>query len=192
MDYEYATYKENHDGGGVTEENSWMYIDPDRAIQSKCLLGFYCPSSTTMYNCPDNSWCSEGSVEPFDCDPLSLCADENGTYQVNFINFMIGIGTTVLLLFVLRQLRKDERSRKINVENEKLKLNEKRNSSKRPISDDVQKERRNQAFIEIVFQNLSFKYPSSTKMILPSVSGTIPPASMTLVLGPSARYFSLL
>jgi hypothetical protein len=179
MDYRYGKYAY---GDVVTESNKEQYIDPDRAIQCKCLLGFYCPNSTTMYSCPSDHWCSESTVVPFECDPLSMCDSDAAAYQINFINILIGamMSFAVLVLsyvYIQRQKRKNEKSRKIDTESEKSKL---KNSKK---------EKQTNASIEISFRDIEFRFPSSSKQILPGISGTIPAAEISLVLGPSSRYF---
>lgn len=48
MDFRYASYKYMNSATDVTHQNKIEFIDPDRAIQVKCLFGFFCSSSSQM------------------------------------------------------------------------------------------------------------------------------------------------
>jgi ABC-type multidrug transport system fused ATPase/permease subunit len=134
-----------------------------------------------MYSCPTDHWCSESTVEPFECDPMSMgCGEEGAYYEINFINFFIGIATAFLtvfasILYIRRQRRKNEQSRKMDTESAKVQLK------------NTVKEKETTSAIEIAFRNIEFSFPNSPKVVLPSVSGKIPAAQMTLLLGPSSR-----
>lgn len=54
LDFQYASTVTRylHDPIDITNRNKKNYIDPDRAIQSACLSGFYCPNPTTILVCP--------------------------------------------------------------------------------------------------------------------------------------------
>lgn len=213
MDLRYADYKMRFEGVDVTDDNKELYVDPDRAIQCSCLLGFYCPNATTMYSCPDQEWCSEGTVDPFECDPLSMCSSSGGYYQVNFLNLLLALLTSIVILsistfYIRRQLRKDTHSRGIDVVQEKQKLQESKKQKTSStnlysvVADDTREEaetsqakvnhqsnqRRTNSAIEVKFRNIDLSFPEREQKVLDSVSGGIPPAKMTLLLGPSGRY----
>jgi hypothetical protein len=48
MDMKYAMYTQMDSDATVTEKNKENYIDKNRAIQVKCLFGFFCSSPNEM------------------------------------------------------------------------------------------------------------------------------------------------
>lgn len=48
MDMKYAMYTQMNSDATVTEKNKERYIDKNRAIQVKCLFGFFCSSYDEM------------------------------------------------------------------------------------------------------------------------------------------------
>lgn len=67
LDLQYALIKMMYGNNGVeiTDSNKEKYIDKDRAIQTQCLAGFYCPDTTTMLVSYHNSMLSLYSKERF-------------------------------------------------------------------------------------------------------------------------------
>lgn len=182
IDFRYAEARARYDNGvTITNENKLEYIDPDRTIQTSCMLGFYCPNSSTILPCPKGYWCSEATMKPHKCDVLSLCP-QNSAYQINFVNAVIALILIVLVIttsciMTFRQRRRNERSR--------LKEPTER-SSFQDVSSDSCMEEVSSDTAKICFENLSYVVKSGERVILPSISGTIPGGKITVLLGPTA------
>ncbi len=48
MDFRYAQYEQRNGWADVTQQNKEEFCDKDKAIQVKCLFGFFCSSSSEM------------------------------------------------------------------------------------------------------------------------------------------------
>jgi len=48
IDYRYALEKNLNNDNTVTRDNKEEYVPYDRAIQTRCMPGFYCPNATVM------------------------------------------------------------------------------------------------------------------------------------------------
>lgn len=59
-------------------------------------FSFYCPNATTIFPCPKNHWCPEGTISPLKCDVLSSCPEQS-YYEVNYINSIIALLLTLLI-----------------------------------------------------------------------------------------------
>lgn len=176
IDYYYAVLKEMYQGADVTYDNSYWYIDYQRAIQSKCVEGFYCPSSSEMIICPEGHWCPESSVEPIPCDSLSLCG-EGSIAPIEFTNLFLGGFLAVVTLLLSFHLRSKQR----NADRATRQFVSKSHSSKSQAADLAE-----YGSIEIEFHDLTYSVPcpgGSYRDILPSISGHIPASKFTLVLG---------
>eukprot|EP00981_Chlorochromonas_danica_P004890 scaffold978_cov172-Ochromonas_danica.AAC.21 len=117
LDYRYALLRTIWDAKSATWDDKEDYVVPDRAVQSMCFGGFYCPNSTTILPCTHDHWCTERTVSPFPCDDLSYCDDTQSAYQINFVNtlimgILVVIAFTVSILLRQRQLSKDFAARR--------------------------------------------------------------------------------
>jgi hypothetical protein len=193
MDFQFAMYKErNALDVTVTQKNKELYIDKNRAIQVKCLFGFFCSSSSTMEVCPSGHWCPQSTVEPNECDALSVCTEGAG-YQVNFLSTLIMI---VMALCVFT-------SSCVLVKRQKKRNNASRLKDPSSVSEEVgtvvrydNLNSQQRSYVEVSFKDLLFQVPApktrgqkdSTKIrdILPRVSGSIPAGKLSVILGPTA------
>jgi ABC-type multidrug transport system ATPase subunit len=186
LDYSYASYYALFNLITVTMSNAAQYVPEGRAIQNWCLAGFYCPNATTMLPCPAGHWCPERTVEPQKCDDLSVCG-EFSKFQVNFVNPVI-MGAIVLFAFMcsylltMRQTRRDRESHK-------------KDPAARVATSSVHEHdihqttlaQNDQRAIEVYFENIKFIAPNNpNRMILPEVTGFIPAAKITALMGPTA------
>lgn len=48
LDYGYAQLKSLYSEDVITRKNMDEYVVPDRAVQTQCFMGFYCPNATTI------------------------------------------------------------------------------------------------------------------------------------------------
>jgi ABC-type multidrug transport system ATPase subunit len=185
MDYSYASYLALFDNSvTVTPATAADYVPADRVIQSWCLAGFYCPNATTIVPCPAGHWCAERTAEPQQCDGLSACG-EFAHFQVNFVNTVI-MGAILLFAFICsyvlttQQARRDHKSHKKDPAARVA-------SSMFTHDVDNQSNSEDQRAIEVYFENIKFIAPNNpNRVILPEVSGFIPAAKITALMGPTA------
>lgn len=187
MDYEYATMKEAHNDVEVTRSNAYLYIDPDRAIQNRCLNGYYCESDMEMATCPGGHWCSESTVEPRSCGLLSICP-ESSYYEVNFTNLFLGLLAAICLLVistrtVIQQRRKDALCRNTQL------LHHPSHFGKEGVSDNKMTESStfldNHDSVAIDLIDISYAPNGRLVPIIHDITTSFPAGKMTMILGPS-------
>eukprot|EP00744_Colponema_vietnamica_P005775 GILI01008430.1.p1 GENE.GILI01008430.1~~GILI01008430.1.p1 ORF type:complete len:393 (+),score=61.58 GILI01008430.1:168-1346(+) len=70
-----------------------------------CLQGYYCPTATDVYECPEGHYCTHASYEPTKCPPLSICPA--GSYQMIYLGGVLSslcmIGLLIFLVITYRQ-----------------------------------------------------------------------------------------
>eukprot|EP01038_Epipyxis_sp_PR26KG_P012000 gene12000-16066_t len=178
MNYQYSLQRNYFQPVTVTRTNYLDWVDSNRAIQSACLKGFYCPSASEMKICPEGYYCPEGTKKPIKCDAMSICPENSG-YQINFINTIIGAAISLAILltsFILKrnQQKKDNKTRNTDPNGgdvvEKKKISTEEDSTK---------------LISINFSNIRFMGRGG-RVILPSISGNIPAGKITALLGPTS------
>lgn len=59
LDYRYALLKTLSDADSATWDDKEDYVVPDRAVQSMCFGGFYCPNATTILVSPSLPFSSQ-------------------------------------------------------------------------------------------------------------------------------------
>lgn len=211
MDYIYAL---THGYDDVTKDNADTYAAPNRAIQTRCLRSFFCDETDAMEACPADHWCSESTVEPQTCDILSYCPYFS-SFQLNFVNTLIATVAVTFVLctsyaLLRQQKRKNANSQKKqpndrNFSDEAAAIYFRMSLSSATAADTDQRDqcvttddtRRSSLesgtsqmlinetdVVEASFCDLH--YSTHGKEILPGVSGIVPGASVTVILGPSS------
>lgn len=190
--------KEAHAGVEVTHSNAHLFIDPNRAIQNRCLNGFFCSSSEDMASCPSGHWCSESTVEPRPCGIASICP-ENSYYEINFTNLIIGGLAAVCILFlssraVRQQQIKEAQCRNIQLlhridpSEDDTKKRDSAGSCIRLSGQDEAIDQNDCKSIAIELEDVVYHLPGSRSPILNHISASLPAGKMTLILGPSGWY----
>jgi hypothetical protein len=166
----------------VTKDNAGLYIDPQRAIQTKCMLGFYCPTNDDMIACPLGHWCAESAIAPFKCDNLSLCPYNFG-YAINFTNFLLATIFISLTLLASFQLRRQQRAADGLSRNH---VGNCQNYANQEDSGVETSKSMNCSSIAVEFNHLTVSMNDGTnasKIVLGNISGHIPQRKLTLMLG---------
>eukprot|EP01040_Poterioochromonas_malhamensis_P002087 gene2087-2226_t len=185
LDFQYASTVTRylHDPIDITNRNKKNYVDPDRAIQSACLSGFYCPNATTILPCPSGHWCPPNTVQPRKCDALSLCG-ERSAYQFNFVNFLIMMILVIIAFSASSFLRgKQESAEEIA---RKREPNVPTVVQKEEVQADQVVSEFKHGSIEIVFNDIHLQYSKDSKIVLPNVSGMVPAGQISAILGPTS------
>ena len=119
LDFQYARESQSKSGVDVTQANKLQYIQKGRYIQSNCMAGYYCSNSLAIDQCGAGNWCSEATIQPRTCDPMSVCSKGNAIFQVNFINFVIALVLCAVVAAAsfsdsLRQRARERASRQLS------------------------------------------------------------------------------
>lgn len=136
-----------------------------------------------MSICPSDHWCSEATVDPFECSDLSVCTT---AYSIDMTNLLIALLLIVLFLVTSvylrsKQQRMDKRSRALlntiqHVENDAKVSQSASTTTNCELTQSI----------DIDFHNLTFSVQDGQKVyhdVLPGISGHIPGAKFSLMLG---------
>eukprot|EP01031_Cornospumella_fuschlensis_P040398 gene40398-49230_t len=133
-----------------------------------------------MSICPSGHWCSEATVDPFECSDLSVCTT---AYSVDMTNLLIAI--LIMVVFIAaslhlrsKQVRMDKKSRAL--------LNAANNTTESQKTSSSTINSMPTSIIDIDFHNLTFSIQDSQKIyhdVLPGISGHIPGGKFSLMLG---------
>ncbi len=162
------------------------YVEPGRHIQSLCVNGFYCPSATEMLPCGEGNWCSEATVEPRKCDPLSICSSEIGYFQITFINIIIAgiltiiIGTLSYVFITNQRIRN-----KITRSGRTVKYVPVAAVEPVRSTESLESSNTKSSGVEILLLDAKFSYSSSKPIFyaISNISAHILPGSVTAILG---------
>lgn len=182
MDYQYAVMKEQASDVKVTRQNADLFIDPNRAIQNRCLNSFYCENVTAMATCPSGHWCAESTVVPRPCGLLSLCP-ENSYYEVNFTNLLLGaLAATCMMILssraVNQQRRKDTTCRNIQHQQGVAQPWISKEDVKIGVAEPAES-------IGITLNDAEYFPKGTDAPVIHNFSASIPAGKLTMVLGPS-------
>eukprot|EP01033_Poteriospumella_lacustris_P001858 gene1858-1351_t len=185
MDYDYAIMKMANNDAEVTRQNAIWFIDPDRAIQNRCLNSFYCENVTEMASCPSGHWCAESTVAPRPCGLLSICP-ENSYYEVNFTNLLLGVlAATCLLVLssraVHQQRRKDSACRNTQTQHGSTQPW----ISKEDAKIGTPETAKPAESISITLNDAEFFPKGSAAPVIHNFSASLPAGKLTMILGPS-------
>lgn len=186
MDYEYAIMKMANNDAKVTRQNAIWFIDPNRAIQNRCLNSFYCEDVTEMASCPSGHWCAESTVAPRPCGLLSICP-ENSYYEVNFTNLLLGVlAATCLLILssraVYQQRRKDTACRNTQTQHG---ISQPWISKEEDANSGMSKNGKPSESISITLNDAEYFPKGTAAPVIHHFSATIPAGKLTMILGPS-------
>ncbi|RYH26737.1 hypothetical protein EON65_14000 [archaeon] len=121
------------------------------------------------------------AVEPNACDALSLCASEEGVFQVNFFNALIMVILLIVsfgssCLFSRRQRKKYAESSTLDPSSRSVTDKAGQATTTVPVSSGL---------IHVQFKDLVYEVGHG-HVVLPGISGDIPAGQITALLGPTA------
>lgn len=179
MDYQYAKMKWQYADVDVTYDNAFLWADWARAIQTRCLNGFFCETGRNMTVCPSGYWCSEATVKPRKCGQLSFCP-ENSHYELNLTNVLIGVVAATLLLILSSWALSRQRRR------EELCRNMQQIDNAKEVQTPLLKNHVALAgSIGVQLQDVRYTVDSGRRVIVSDFTATVPPGKTTLLLGPT-------